>query len=244
MRRFFISPDQIIKKEPLLTGADAHHLRSVLRLKVGDVIIVFDGQGQEYQARIAAIGPETVTLTVLFPLTVHSDSPLELVLAQGYLKDKKMDLLARPLTEIGVTRWIPFRAGRSISVPDSMRLQARHQRWQKLAQEAVKQCGRSRPMAIEPALSLETVLALAQGYDLKLIFYEKAQSLSLARHQHHCPAKALILVGPEGGFEPGEVAQAEAMGFCVVGMGPRILRAQTAALTACALVQFCFGDWG
>lgn len=244
MRRFFISPEQICQKEPHLTGADAHHLRSVLRLKVGDEIIVFDGKGQDYQARVAAIEPAKVKVALLFRLAVQTESSLELVLAQGYLKDKKMDRLVRPLTEIGVIQWIPFRAGRSVSVPDQKRLKARCQRWQKLSSEAVKQCGRSRPMSIDPEASFETVLEHANGYDLKLIFYEKATSIPLVQHQDLPPARVFILIGPEGGFEHGEVEQAVAMGFCVVGMGPRILRAETAALAACTLVQHRYGDLG
>ncbi len=243
MRRFYIGPDQINQKQPVLTGPDAHHLRSVLRLKAGDPIIVFDGQGAEYQARIASVKPDAVHLTLLSKLTAQTESPVEIVLAQGYLKAKKMDRLVRPLTEIGVNRWVPYRAGRSVATPADSRLQARRQRWEKLSLEAVKQCGRSRPMAIAPASSFEAVLALAQSYELKLIFYEKMSSRSLSPYPEQSPGRIFMLIGPEGGFEPDEVAQAEAAGFNKVGMGPRILRAETAALVACALVQYIYGDY-
>lgn len=244
MRRFFISPEQMKQRMPSITGSDAHHLKSVLRLKAGDRIVVFDGQGQEYEARIEVVEPDKAAVSLLSPLTASAESPLELTLAQGYLKDKKMDLLVRPLTEIGVNGWMPFQAKRSVSVPDKMRLQARYQRWQKLSQEAVKQCGRSRMMRIEPAWSLEAVLEHARDYDLKLVFYENAPSKSLSDYGNQGPAKVFILVGPEGGFKAAEVADAEAMGFRVVGMGPRILRAETAALAACTLVQYIYGDLG
>lgn len=244
MRRFFIASEQLKQNAPLLTGSDVHHLRSVLRLRAGDVIIVFDGQGQEYEARIMSIEPDRVALSLLAPLATKAESPLDLTLAQGYLKDKKMDRLVRPLTEIGVTRWMPFLAKRSVSEPSNQRLQARCQRWQKLSLEAVKQCGRSRMMTIEPARSLDGALAHVRDDDMKLVFYEKFLSVSMAQYPNPQPDRVFILIGPEGGFELPEVAAAEAKGFSVVGMGPRILRAETAALTACALIQHRYGDLG
>lgn len=244
MRRFFISPEQLSHQVPQLSGPDAHHLRSVLRLKAGDQIVVFDGQGQEFQARIMAFEADRVILSLLAPMQVDAESPLAITLAQGFLKDKRMDRLVRPLTELGIACWMPFRAGRSVSLPDEKRLQTRCQRWHKLSQEALKQCGRSRVMAIKPKDSLGAAIAHAHDDDLKIIFYEKSPSISLGHHSNHQPRRAFILVGPEGGFAPEEVAEAEAMGFCVAGMGPRILRAETAALAASALVQYHFGDLG
>lgn len=244
MRRFFISPEQLIQPVPQLTGPDAHHLRSVLRLKKGDPIIVFDGNGNEYKTRIAEIEPDKVDLAQLVPVPGDAESPLRITLAQGFLKDKKMDRLVRPLTELGIDRWIPFRAGRSVSIPDEKRLQARCQRWRKLSLEALKQCGRSRMMTIVPEASLGAVLAHALEDDLKIIFYEGTTSILLGKITNHQPQRAMVIVGPEGGFAPEEVAEAEAQGFHAVGLGPRILRAETAALAASALVQYHFGDIG
>lgn len=244
MRRFFISPEQLSCKLPQLTGPDAHHLRSVLRLKQGDQIVVFDGRGHEYRARITIIEPDKVTLSLLAPIQVDAESPLSITLAQGFLKDKKMDRLVRPLTELGIACWMPFRARRSVSIPDEKRMKARCQRWHKLSQEALKQCGRSRVMTIAPENSLGAVMAHARDDDLKIIFYEGAVSISLGQIAHHQPQRVFILVGPEGGFTPEEVAEAQAQGFSVAGMGPRILRAETAALAASALVQYHFGDLG
>lgn len=244
MRRFYISPDQIKQKESLITGSDAHHLKTVLRLNTGDLIVVFDGQGREFQGRISNFRPDGVQISLVSQLTPNTESHLTLTLAQGYLKDKKMDPLVRPLTEMGIHQWIPFRAKRSVAVPNQARFLARHARWEKLTQEAVKQCGRCKPMVIEPAASFADVLKLSRPFDLKLIFHEKTQSISLAQYQGHPSANMLILIGPEGGFAPEEVAMAEQAGFGAVGMGPRVLRAETAALAAAALVQYVFGDWG
>jgi 16S rRNA (uracil1498-N3)-methyltransferase len=245
MRRFFIAPEQMHQAHPLLGEEDARHVRRVLRLQPGTAIVVFDGTGAEYEARIDAVEDHQVRIALVRPLVSGSESALEITLAQAYLKDKKMDQLARRLTELGVTRWLPFMAKRSIPSPDEKRGQARHQRWQKISQEAVKQCRRSRPMRIEIPVSFAEAMEISQTCDLKLFFWEGPQTRPLQRPADQpLPAKVFVMIGPEGGFDPAEHRVAQSQGFRMVGMGPRILRAETAAVAACTLVQFLFGDMG
>ena len=170
---------------------------------------------------------------------------MQIVLAQAYLKDKKMDELVRRLTELGVTRWIPFMARRSVPTPDEKRGLARHQRWQKISLEAVKQCRRSRPMTIDAPVSFAQALEMAQSHDLKLFFWEGVGAAPLTRPAGQPgPKRVFVMVGPEGGFDADEQRRAQAQGFCMTGMGPRILRAETATVAACTLIQFLFGDMG
>jgi 16S rRNA (uracil1498-N3)-methyltransferase len=243
MRRFYIAPDQISKDEPRLTGSDAHHLCNVLRLKAGDRIVIFDGSGSSYQARIKTADRKTVKLSIERPLPAPSEPSLNFTLAQGFLKDKKMDLLVRQLTELGVTRLAPYFAQRSVPTPDPERLRARYHRWEKITLEAMKQSGRSKPMALTPAVSFDQTLEKARSYDLKLIFWENiTASPPLPATDARKPGKLFVMIGPEGGFDPTEIEKATAEGFQTISMGPRILRAETAALAAAALVQFHFGD--
>jgi 16S rRNA (uracil1498-N3)-methyltransferase len=245
MRRFLIDNLEPHLKTATIAGADAHHLRHVLRLRPQDPIIVCDGKGAEYQARILSTGSRNIQVELLATVEKSVESPLDLALAQAYLKEKKMDNLVRHLTELGVTRWIPFMAGRSVAVPDPKRLSTRNQRWQKIALEALKQCGRNRPLIIEPAVPFQDALALSAPYDLKFIFWEKSADQKPSDLQSFVrPARVFVMIGPEGGFEPAEISAAQASGFRIACMGPRILRAETAALTAAALVQFVFGDLG
>ncbi len=241
MRRFFISPEQIEKEHPILEGRDAKHIRTVLRLAAGEEIIVFDGQGREYVARIAAIDRRQVDLDLIRPLAVQSESLLPIAFAQGYLKDKKMDLLVRQLTEIGITRLVPFMARRSVPSPDAQRQSARQQRWHTISQEAVKQCRRARPMTIDPVLSFEQALAAAEPFDLKLFFWESGGT-PLVSGDRPKPGSVFLMVGPEGGFSEEEQRAACRRGFIVAQLGPRILKAETAAVAAAVLVQFLFGD--
>lgn len=245
MRRFFIPADQMAGCEPVLTGSDAHHLSTVLRLSTGDRIIVFDGIGHQYQARITAVERTQVRLSLEGAIPETSESSLDLTLAQGILKEKKMDGLVRQLTELGVTRLVPFRASRSVPIPKPDRLEARYRRWEKLSHEAMKQCGRSRPLHVAPIASFEAALETARSSDLKLLCWEQHAKLPLLDDVSEPRPKTLFLMtGPEGGFEPAEIEKARTAGFQAISLGPRILRAETATLTACALVQFRFGDMG
>ncbi len=245
MRRFFIATDQLSKDESLLTGSDAHHLCAVLRLKAGDRIVVFDGSGRHYQALIQSADRKKVKLAIEHRLPEQSESSLDLTLAQGFLKDKKMDLLVRQLTELGVTRLMPYFARRSVPTPDPDRLRARYQRWEKITHEAMKQCGRSRPMDLAPAASFDQALEQARSHDLRLILWENVAGLPpLPAAEGRKPNKLFVMIGPEGGFDPTEIEKARAEGFHTISMGPRILRAETAALAASTLVQFRFGDMG
>lgn len=245
MRRFFFIPEPSDQGLAKIVGRDAHHIHKVLRLKLDDIIVVFDGQGAEYKARIKAIKAGVVNIELIEPLVNNAESALELAMAQGVLKDKKMDYLVRHLTELGVQRWIPFLAKRSVPVLNERRSQARGERWHKISLEAVKQCRRSRPMAIEKVMSFQDALNASEPFGLKLIFWEKEEGmLPSALREHVADKGVFVMIGPEGGFEEAEVHAARDKGFLCLGLGPRILRAETATLTACAILQYIFGDLG
>jgi 16S rRNA (uracil1498-N3)-methyltransferase len=215
-------------------------------MRPGDAIELFDGSGWVYAARLESVRPRRVEVRVVRRHRSPRESTLQLTVATGYLKDKKMDTLARALTELGVTRWTPYFAKRSVPSPDPKRLATRLQRWRKISLEAVKQCERGRPMEIEVHQNLDALLAAAQSNDLKLIFWERGEgdqrlSRNAAAQE---PASAVLLFGPEGGFAHQETAAAQSAGFVSVSLGPRILRAETAVLSACALVQHRYGDMG
>jgi 16S rRNA (uracil1498-N3)-methyltransferase len=243
MRRFFIPPQQMGKYESVISGDDAHHLRHVLKLQPDELVVVFDGRGREFRARIVSITPRQVRVAMLDRVEADTDSVLDLTICQGFLKDKKMDGLVRQLTELGVVRWVPFFSRRSIPSPDPQRLKGRYQRWQKIATESLKQCRRSRAMVISPVVSFDEALKQAASIDLKVIFWEEAKAdEAMHRQRLPKPARLFLMVGPEGGFDRDEINLAKQHGFEVAGIGPRVLRAETAALAVAVLAQFLFGD--
>ena len=245
MRRFFIPPQQMGKYESVISGDDAHHLRDVLKLQPDELVVVFDGRGREFRARIVSITPRQVRVAMLDRVEADTDSVLDLTIGQGYLKDKKMDGLVRQLTELGVGRWIPFFSRRSIPSPDPKRMMGRSQRWHKISLESLKQCGRCHAMSIDPVVSFGDAVKQANDHDLKIIFWEESKSASMPiQIQPPHPASVFVMIGPEGGFEANEISYAKESGFKTVGLGPRILKAETAALAAAVMVQHVLGDMG
>ncbi|MDO9265360.1 MAG: 16S rRNA (uracil(1498)-N(3))-methyltransferase [Desulfosalsimonadaceae bacterium] len=244
MRRFFIDPSEISKDKPVIGGQEAHHITAVFRLKPNDQIILVDGSGFEYKARIINAGKHQVVVAVLERYAAHTESPIKITVGQGYLKDKKMDMLIRHLTEIGITRWTPMITEYSVPQPDKKRNDPRIQRWEVIAREAVKQCGRTLTPEITSPLSFDEAVAGSSDMDLKIIFYENEnlpfiQTMPKADSR---PVEIMALFGPEGGFSKKEVERALASGFVTASLGPRIMRAETASIAACTLIQHIFGD--
>ncbi len=245
LRRFYISPEMAHEPQPEIAGSDAGHIRRVLRLSAGDVVELFDGTGNGYRARIVSASTRRVRFTIEASFPLLSESGVHITLAQGILKDRKMDALIRPLTELGIDCLVPFYAARSVPVPGKNRLGKRLDRWEKIALEAVKQCRRGCVPKITPADKFEDMLAASTDAELKILFWEGApEAFAVPGAAPQKPKSVVVVVGPEGGFDPNEIRQAQAHGFLTTGLGPRILRAQTASLAACTLVQYCFGDMG
>jgi 16S rRNA (uracil1498-N3)-methyltransferase len=246
MRYFFIDPSAIKAPVVSITGSEAHHIKSVLRLKPGDSLKLFDGTGFEYDGSIVSVSAKAVAVEVKQRKKAVDRSGVRIVVAQAFLKEKKMDDLVRKLCELGVSHWIPFFSQRTIARPDAKRLAGRSERWNRIATEAVKQCRRSDTPIIDNALSFEDVLKFSDSCDARIVFWEnETRPLTAELIGKDKPLKTLlVMLGPEGGFTDQEVEQASAQRFISVGMGPRILRAETATIAAVALAQYIFGDMG
>lgn len=247
MRHFFTDQSGTVGSALEITGSDAKHIKNVLRLKPGDKVGLFDGKGFEYEARISALFSDRVELSVIRSFPSASEPSVQIIVAQALLKDKKMDGLVRQLTELGIAKWIPFVAKRSVPRPGKDRMKTRMERWEKIAKEAVKQCKRSSIPEIDSAGSFENVLDMGKACDLKIIFWEnepESFNFKFSSHYDKLYDKILVMLGPEGGFTLEEAEMARAYGFVTASLGPRILRAETATIAACTLLQFFFGDMG
>lgn len=237
MRRFFTDAEMFNGQKTIITGAEVRHIKNVLRLSVGDPIILFNGKGQEFQAEIFQVSSESVEVLILHELDFSRESFANIIIAQSFLKEKKMDDLIRPMSELGITRWIPFISERSVSRPDEKRIASRLERWNVIAKESLKQCRRSKMLQIDPMMSFEQVLSIGNYCDVKLIFWENASEPIPAHGK-----RIIAISGPEGGFSNSEIDIAQKAGFMPVTLGPRILRAETAAIAAATVLQYCFGD--
>ena len=247
MHYFFCDKIRPTEETLLIDGPDARHMKNVLRLKTGDTLGLFDGRGTEYTAAIEKILQTGIRVRILSCQPSRTESPVAVTVAQAILKDRKMDRIVRQLTELGVCRFLPFDSRRSVPKPAASKLAARSERWKRITREAVKQCRRGRVMEILPAVSFEDMLGEGQSCDLRVVFWENepaSLSAGAGLPQAGVVGRIFAAVGPEGGFSTQEIEAARAAGFVTAGLGPRILRADTAAVTAAALLQFLYGDLG
>jgi 16S rRNA (uracil1498-N3)-methyltransferase len=249
MRRLFLPPEQIARAREgvlLLSPDQAHYLKTVLRLREGDAVEVFDGEGTRIDARIAGAGVEGLALRLLGRTEKAPAPGPHLVLAQALSKGDKLEVVIQKATELGVARVIPFAAERSVVRLAEDRGAARAARFRRIAQEAARQCGRADVPAVDAPASWEDLFALLrQEPGLRGVLLDGgAQSADLAQAAHHPgpgPARILIAVGPEGGFSPTEMERARANGFAAASLGPLTLRTETAGLAALAILQHLHG---
>jgi 16S rRNA (uracil1498-N3)-methyltransferase len=246
MRRFFIDPENIVGPTALLTGTEARHISSVLRLSTGTKITLFDGSGSYYEALITKTSAgriETKIVSIIPYIASAEDIHPALHLGMGLLKGKKMDLIIQKITELGVESLRPFRS-RFCAAHDHAH--GRLSRWQKIALEACKQSNRPKLPELHSISEFKNLLSeTAQNdHDLKLIFWEEQGQKTI--HEIFASGdekkSVLILIGPEGGFSTDEVKEAVARGFQPVTLGSRILRAETAAIAAAAILQHELGN--
>ena len=245
MPRVFVRPEAVGADRVRFDADEAHHLRRVLRLRPGAVVEATDGTGRLYTIRLVELLAEGGWGAIEARAEPERESPCAITLAQAILKGDRMSWLIQKVTELGVARIVPMETARVVARPATGAV-ARHARWERIARQAVKQCGRVVVPAIDRSRGfVEVAREVATGHDVAWILWEGGgRPVAAAAAETASPARVLLLVGPEGGFTPEEVAVAEGAGAHLVSLGPRILRAESAGLTAVALCQFLFGDLG
>jgi 16S rRNA (uracil1498-N3)-methyltransferase len=228
-----------------LSDLDLNHAFRVLRLKPDDQVVIADGLGQAFRGRVIKTAPKEI---LILPEAEEQsfESPLEIVLCPSLLKGEKMDLVIRQAVELGVYRIVPLVTARSIPQRDEAREVNRLRRWRSIARSAAAQCRRAFLPPVDPVRTIGQLIAEAE-HDLILAPWEEDQICPLSTFKLEEPfnyKKALfLLIGPEGGFEAGEIEELKAHGAFPVNLGPRILRSDTAAAAALTLVQAAWGDF-
>ncbi|MDH3442976.1 MAG: 16S rRNA (uracil(1498)-N(3))-methyltransferase [Deltaproteobacteria bacterium] len=246
MARFFVPKKNIQQNRGFIDGQELQHLRRVLRLTPGDEITIFDDAGWEHDAVIRSFDSGSAKIEILRSSHAPRESELELTLAIGLTKGDKVDFVVEKATELGVCRIVPIASVHTVAKFDTAKAKTRAARWHKIALSAAKQSGRTRVPEVLSPVELHDFIEQNPGDALKLLFWEKRPSESLKRVHTAQPAAPAIIavIGPEGGFSDEEVALATAHGYYAVSLGRRILRAETAAVTALALMQYLWGDLG
>lgn len=229
MPRFFVDSSKIGEGSLLIEGEDARHISYSLRMAVGDTVTVSDGEGTDYECRIAAMDGETVRAEILHTHPGATESPAKIRLYMAFPKGDKLETVVQKAVELGASEIIPFVSERCVRRPEAAKAEKQTARLQRIATEAAKQCGRS--LLPKVGLPLSFAEMLRDTSELRLFCYEgeEAQSLkSVLSRLETVPATVAVTVGSEGGFSPREAREAKDAGFLSVHLGPRILRCETA----------------
>jgi 16S rRNA (uracil1498-N3)-methyltransferase len=246
MHRFYISPNNWNPGAVTLAGPEAHHARDVLRMRAGEKLVLFNGQGREITAEILDLGGDEIRLRKLHEAETP---PLQcrIVLGQAIPKGRNMELIVQKAVEIGAAEIAPIISDRTIVQVDSESAALKQTKWQQIAIEAAKQCGQNWLPRVHTPRKLAELFSLAseESFDLRLIgsLQPDAQHLKkvlanyLSEHQHR-PRTVLMLIGPEGDFTPAELSLARRYGCQPITLGPIILRVETAAIYCLSILSY------
>ncbi|MFL6499956.1 MAG: 16S rRNA (uracil(1498)-N(3))-methyltransferase [Candidatus Udaeobacter sp.] len=245
MHRFYVAPENWDPKGLALRGSEAHHARNVLRMKAGDKLVLFNGEGRELTAEITNVADHEIRLRKLH----EAETPplrCRIVLGQAIPKGKNMDLIVQKAVEIGAAEIAPIMSDRTIVQLDSENAWQKQTKWQQMAVEAAKQCGQNwLPRVHAPKKLAEFFSTSDQPFDLRLIgsLQPDAQQLKRILETYSSehgdrPRSVLMLVGPEGDFTPAELALARRYGCEPITLGPIILRVETAAIYCLSVLSY------
>ena len=247
-RRFFVENGVAGGDTVAIDGALAHRLARVLRLRAGSEIVLFDGSGIDARVLLDTVGDRTISGSVLGRAPGPAEARVRVHLYQSITKGERFEWLIEKATEIGVARIVPLIAARAVvkTAGDGNRAD----RWRRIAVEAAEQCERSTVPVIDAPTTFESALATAPG--ILVVPYEEAHESAPNIHavlaqridELFALGEVSLLIGPEGGYEPGEIARAEAVNAAIVTLGERVLRSETAGLVGATLVLHAAGELG
>lgn len=242
MPRFFIDKALICDGTVTLTGDDAHHISRSLRMKPGEELTLCDGEGYDYICRIESLSDKSVVCSVAAVRPCSSEAPYRATVFQALVKGDRFDTVIQKSVEYGAYRIVPLITKRCTVKLERSDYAKKRARWQKIAEEAAKQCGRGIvPQVSEPVSFNEMLRALSES-NLPLFCYENAtyDIREAVTKNGVCPENAAIVIGPEGGFDPDEAAEVTASGAMPVSLGKRILRTESAAPFVLACLSYVF----
>lgn len=244
MYQFFVEPSQIQDKKVIITGSDVNHIKNVLRLKAGEEIAVRNGvDGKEYRCGIEEFAQDQIICSLRFIREEGVELPSKIYLFQGIPKADKMELIIQKAVELGVFEVIPVAVKRCVVKLDERKARAKVSRWQGIAEAAAKQCKRGIIPVVREPMTMKEAVSYAGEMDVKVIPYELAEDMSHTKKMIEAvrPGQSVaVFIGPEGGFEESEVAEALAAGIEPVTLGKRILRTETAGFTVLSWLMYHF----
>jgi 16S rRNA (uracil1498-N3)-methyltransferase len=245
--RFFVSPESIERDRVTFDPELVHQLRNVLRMRIGERVIALDNSGWEYEVELTDIRRDAVSGHIRAKWMAETEPQLSLTLYQSLIKSDRFEWILQKGTELGVTAFVPVISRRSI-LTDSGRIEKKRLRWERIIREAAEQSHRGRlPTLATPVTFAQACRESVSNHDLSMILWEEAMKKSLPSILHTLaihPKRIALLIGPEGGFDHGEVFLAQHQGIQVATLGARILRSETAGIVSTAIVMSVLGELG
>lgn len=241
MNHFFLTPENIYNGEAFISGQDVNHIKNVLRMKVGDELLISDGQGMDRVCVIKSISDNEVTCTITEETESVTETRSRFYLFQGLPKADKFELIIQKAVELGVYEIIPVQMARSIVKYDDKKAASKIERWQKIAEGAAKQSRRGIIPEVKPVMSFKEAVKYAGSLDINVIPYENFPDMKSTKEviDEVKPGMSVgIFVGPEGGLEESEVETANASGIKSISLGKRILRTETAPLMILSVLMY------
>ena len=241
MHRFFVDNLSGASDNIIITGNDVNHIKNVLRLKIGEKIMVSDGSGTDYQCSISDIDSDMVTADIEDVFKNAAELPVKITLFQGMPKSDKLELIIQKAVELGVYEIVPVITKRTVVKIDDKKAGKKLERYNGIAESAGKQSGRGIIPTVKPFMSFKQALEYAKTFDMNLIPYEEAKGMEYSREvikDIHGKKSLGIFIGPEGGFAKEEVDMAIEAGAKCITLGNRILRTETAGLAVLSIIMF------
>jgi 16S rRNA (uracil1498-N3)-methyltransferase len=244
VHRFFLPPETLRADEVALPPDVAHQIARVLRLRRGDRILLLDDSGWQAEAELVEVSPQAARAHILTRTLATTEPRLQVVLYQAVLKGERFELILQKGTELGVGAFVPLLAARCVAGHVAEANHPKQQRWQRIIREAAEQSGRGRLPRLLPAMLFEHAVARATAP--AFIPWESVERpafrAQLRRALRQMPHTVSLFIGPEGGFTPEEIALAQRHGVQPVTLGPRVMRAETAAIITAAMALYEAGD--
>jgi 16S rRNA (uracil1498-N3)-methyltransferase len=245
LRRFFV--EKIITTGGFLsiTGKEARHIVTVLRMKKGETLILMDREGQSFEATIEAVHYKEVKVRITKTIPPLPPSPVKISFSQALIKTHPMDYLIQKVTELGISSIHPFYSERTVIKLKPEHIRNKMDHWMEIMKSACKQCGRANLPDLNTPLPFEEIIKNKPDKKaLKILLWEDEDKVDLKKllRSMNPEPHVFAIVGPEGGLTPNEANLAKDAGFHIVSLGKRILRAETAAVSLISIIQYEWGD--
>ena len=245
MYQFFVEPSQIQGNRIVITGSDVNHIKNVLRMHQGETVLISAGDNLEYTCLVSEMEAEEVIADISYVQEVGMELPSKIYLFQGLPKADKMELIIQKAVELGAYSVVPVSTRRCVVKLDNKKAEKKVSRWQQIAESAAKQSKRMLVPEVHSVMTFKEALVYAKELDVLLIPYELAKGMKETKELIRSiePGKSIgVFIGPEGGFEEQEVADAMEAGAKPITLGHRILRTETAGLAVLSVLMFQLED--